>query len=115
MYFPQICAFQWTKVKWSFGRVFYHFTIFGSNVQKSIFEENKRFNCSFYQIEVQVTTNPSSRLEKHQILIFIAYDRFFLKCSFSTFTDISGKLSVAHTKIIVCVLFHVNMTKHITA
>ena len=29
---------------------------------KSGFEEKKRFDCSFFfQIEVQVTTNPSSR------------------------------------------------------
>ena len=32
------------------------------------FEENKRFECSFYQIQVQVITNLPSRLEKHQTL-----------------------------------------------
>ena len=29
----------------------------GSKMQKSNFEENKRFECSFYQIQVQVIAN----------------------------------------------------------
>ena len=52
------------------------------------FEENKLFNCCFYQIKGPVITNPSSRLEKHQILEFLLMTDF-LK--------------------IVCVLFYVNM------
>ena len=40
----------------------------GSKMQKSNFEENKRFECSFYQIQVQVIANLPSRLEKHQTL-----------------------------------------------
>ena len=41
----------------------------GSKMQKSTFyEENKCFNCSFYQIEVQVITNSSNRLWEKQIL-----------------------------------------------
>ena len=33
--------------------------------KNQLFEENKRFDCiSFYRIEVQVITNPSSRFEK---------------------------------------------------
>ena len=42
----------------------------GSKVQKQIFEENKRFECSFfyYQIQVQVIANLLSQLEKHQTL-----------------------------------------------
>ena len=40
----------------------------GSKMQKSNFEENKRFECSFYQIQVQVIANLPSRLGKHQIL-----------------------------------------------
>ena len=39
-----------------------------SKMQKSIFEENKRFECSFYQIQVQVIANLPSQLEKHQTL-----------------------------------------------
>ena len=39
----------------------------GSKMQKIIFfQENKRFEGKFYQIEVQVIINPSSRLEKTQ-------------------------------------------------
>ena len=36
----------------------------GKKMQKSTFEENKRFDCSFNRIEGQAITNPSSRLEK---------------------------------------------------
>ena len=37
----------------------------GSKMQKSFFfEENKRFECSFYQIQVQVIANLPSLLEK---------------------------------------------------
>ena len=35
-------------------------------MQKSNFEENKRFECSFYQIQVQVIANQPNRPEKHQ-------------------------------------------------
>ena len=46
------------KVKRCFGRVFYHFTIFGfKNAKNNFFEENKRFECSFYRIQVQVIAN----------------------------------------------------------
>ena len=37
----------------------------GSKMQKQLFEENKHFECSFYQIQVQVIANLPSRLEKH--------------------------------------------------
>ena len=37
-------------------------------MQIQIFEENKRFECNFYQIQVQVIANLPSRLEKHQTL-----------------------------------------------
>ena len=38
MIFAQICASKWTKVKRCFGRVFYHFIIFGlKNAKKSPF------------------------------------------------------------------------------
>ena len=36
--------------------------------KSQLFEENKRFECSFYQIQVQVIANLPSRLEKHQTL-----------------------------------------------
>ena len=37
----------------------------GSKMQKNqLFEENKRFECSFYQIQVQVIANLPSRLER---------------------------------------------------
>ena len=46
----------------------------------------------FFQIEVQVISNPSSRLEKHQTPEFLVmndfYD-FFYESSFSAFSNIS--------------------------
>ena len=36
--------------------------------KNQLFEENKRFERCFYQIEVHVIRNLSSRLEKHQTL-----------------------------------------------
>ena len=36
--------------------------VLGSKMQKTIFEEIKRFESSFYLIEVQMITNPSGRL-----------------------------------------------------
>ena len=40
----------------------------GSKCKIQIFEENKRFECNSYQIQVQVIANLPSRLEKHQTL-----------------------------------------------
>ena len=60
------CLFQFTycEVKRCLRRVFYHFTMFKlKNAKNQLFKEIKRFECSFYGIEVQVITNPSSRLE----------------------------------------------------
>ena len=37
-------------------------------MQKSFFEDNKRWECSFFRIQVQVIANLPSRLEKHQTL-----------------------------------------------
>ena len=57
------------------------FQFWGSKCKNQIFEENKGFACIFFRIEVQVTSNPSRQLEKHQtskfLLINIFYD--FLK------------------------------------
>ena len=49
----------------------------GSNMQKSTLEENKCFECSFYQMQVQVIANMPSRLEKHLTLdILLVTDVF---------------------------------------
>ena len=34
--------------------------------KNQLFEENKRFECSFYRIQVQVIANLPRQLEKHQ-------------------------------------------------
>ena len=68
----------------------------------------------FYQIEVQVITNPCSKLEKRPNTLFFACYRFFmffLKLIFHII-QLFRKSSVAHTIITVCVLFHVNMFDH---
>ena len=44
-------------------------SLYGFWVQKcknQLFEENKRFECSFYRIQEQVIANQPNRLEKHQ-------------------------------------------------
>ena len=78
MNFAQICAYQWSKVKWCFGRVFYHITIVGFK---------------------NANINPLKRQ--------IFYD-FLKKLIFNIFRYFRTSLA-AHTQIIVCVLFHVNM------
>ena len=60
-------------------------------MQNQPFEEIQRFESSFYRIEVQVITNPSSRLEKHQSLDFVLMTDFYdllKKISISAFSDI---------------------------
>ena len=54
---------------------------------------------AFYRIEVQVISNPSSRLEKHQTPVFFAYARFFMNLKKANFSHFP------HTNI----LFYVNM------
>ena len=50
----------------------------GSKIKNPFFEENKRFECSFYRIQVQVIANLPSRLEKTLNTLHFAYDRFFM-------------------------------------
>ena len=54
--FAQICAFQWIKFTWCFGKVFYHFTIFGlKNAKINFFKKMRVFIAGFFfQIKVQV-------------------------------------------------------------
>ena len=114
--FAHICSFQkdWNKVV--IWKCFLLLHFFGSKMQKSIFWRKKRgFHCSVYQIEVQVISNPTSRLEKKTPNPWIwAYERFFffffffllkklIFCIFQYFQ----KLLNARTKIIVYVLFYV--------
>ena len=44
--------------------------------QNQLFEENKRFEYSFYRIQVQVIVNLPSRLEKHKILDILLMNDF---------------------------------------
>ena len=87
--------------------------------KNQLFEENKRFECSFYRIKVQVITNLSSRLEKTPNTWHFAYDRFFMIffkkwANFPNFRYFR-KSSAAHTKSIVCVYFMlICLTKHNT-
>ena len=50
----------------------------GSTCKTLLFEEYKRFECSFNLIEVQVITNPSSRLVKTSNTRIFVYDRFLM-------------------------------------
>ena len=112
--FAQIFAFQWTKVKRCFGGVFYHFTIFWVQKRKKnqLFEEIKRFESSFYWIDVQMITNGQADFKNTKHLIFhlwtIFYDFFKKHLNFCIFWYFR-KSSAAHTKIVACVLFNVTM------
>ena len=114
-FFAQICVFKWTKVKWCFGRVFYHFTIFGfKNTKIKFLEKIRVFSAFFFRIEVQMISNPSSQLEKESPNPwFFADEGFFYdflkKCSFLAFSNIFKIKSTSHTIIIVCILCYVNM------
>ena len=75
--------------------------------KNQLFEENKRFESSFYRIQVQVISNLPSRHEKTPNTCHFAYDRFFMNflkknINFQIFRNFS-KRSAAHTKTIVCV------------
>ena len=89
--FAQTCAFQLTKDKRCVRRVFYHYNFL---VQKCKNQLLKKLRSSFYRIEVQVITNPSSRLEKKFNICIFWYFR---------------KSSAAHTKIVARVLLNVTM------
>ena len=64
--FAEVCEFQWTKVKWCFKNVFFHFiVVWYENVKINYFEEKKKyFRCRVNRIEVHTLTNWSRRLEK---------------------------------------------------
>ena len=67
------------KLRGVLEEFFYQFTIFGfKNAKNQIFEENKRFEYSFYQLQVQVIANQPSRLEKHQALDILLMTDFFM-------------------------------------
>ena len=52
-----------------FGRVFYHFTIFGfKNAKINFLKKISVLSAVFTAIQVQVIANMPSRLEKHQTL-----------------------------------------------
>ena len=79
MNFAQICALQWTKIKRCFERIFYYFTILGVKSVKNLhFEENTRFRCSFYLIQVQVIKNRLADLKNANHLIFLLMTDFFM-------------------------------------
>ena len=64
--FAQICAFQWTKAKWCFGRVLFHFTIFGlKNAKNKFLKKIRVLSAVFFQIEVQVIQTCLADLKKN--------------------------------------------------
>ena len=77
--------------------------------QQQNFEENKSFECSFLHIEVQVISNPSSRLEKHQTSKFLLINNFYDRFKNAHFLHFQVFFLNNHTKIIVCVLFYISI------
>ena len=60
-----------------FWKIFLSLHVFWvKKCKNQIFEENKRFECSVYQIQVQVIVNLPSRLEKHQTLDIVLMTDF---------------------------------------
>ena len=64
--------------------------------KNQLFEENKRFECSFYRIQVQVIANLPIRLEKTPNTWHFAYDRFFFEFLKIDNFPIFWKSSAAH-------------------
>ena len=106
MIFAQICAFQWNKAKRCLGSVIFHFTIFGSKIQKSIFEENKHFNYIFIKFRYRWIQTRLADLKKNTKYLNICQWRIFM--IFPHF-PIFSKIIIFMYEIIVCVLFHVYM------
>ena len=84
--------------------------------QNKIFEKSKGFECSFLRIEEQVISNSSSWLEKTPSPLIFAYEQFFYdflkkELIFRIFQYLKNNQlhNKSHTRIIVCVLFYVNM------
>ena len=90
-----------------------------TSCKNQLFEENKHFECIFYGTKVQVKTWLQAcltKLKKTPKTRIFAYDRFFmnfLKTLIFHIFRYFRKSSAAHTKVIVCVLFHVNMSDQI--
>ena len=89
---------------------------FGSKCKHQLFEENKGFKCISFRIEVQVISNPSSRFKKKtpnpEVLLMNDFYDFFKNKLIFRILRYFRKSSTAHTKIIVCVLFHVNQGQY---
>ena len=62
------------------------------SITYQLFEEIKRFESSFYRIEVQVFTNPSNQIEKHQTLDFWLMTTFMIFLKKSQFLHFSDNL-----------------------
>ena len=79
----------------TFSSVFEQFSFtskfFGLKMQNTLFVRKNGFESSFYKIDVQVATNWSVRLEKHQtikILLMVDFLRIFKMLHFSNFFEI---------------------------
>ena len=92
-----------------FGKKSFTSRIFGSEMKNQLFGRKMCVLCSFYQIKVQAISYWSCRLKKHQTLeiwLLSAFVRTSLKSQCPRFFRFFVKSSLAHAKIIVCLLFH---------
>ena len=65
------------KLSCALEKVSITYYFFGfKNAKINFLKKLSVLRTDFYPIEVQVITNPSRRLEKHQKLDFFAYDQF---------------------------------------
>ena len=96
-----------------FSGVFYHFTIFGFKNAKIYFLKKKGvLSAVFIEFKYSRLQTCLVDLKIHQTLDILLMAFFFMKFKkliiFQIFRNFR-KSSPAHTKIIVCVLFYVNM------
>ena len=74
--FVQICAVQWTKVKWCFERVFYHFKFFGlKNAKIPLLKKISSVSAVF--IELKCMCLPTHLADTNKTLIFVPFTDFF--------------------------------------
>ena len=88
MNFAQICAFQWTKVKWCFERVFYNLTILGfKNAKIKFLKKIRVLSAFFFSNCCTGDFKPVLTTWKHQTSEFkILYVHYRKSCGYKTCT-----------------------------
>ena len=79
MIFSQVCALSWTKVKQCFGRVFYHFTIFGfKNAKLNFLKKISVLSAVYIDFKYRLLQTCLVDLKKHQTFDILLMTDFFM-------------------------------------